>query len=89
MSRIKVSKNLYRGMPIESMYEVEFLASVHESIAWLREDGTYLVRPAYFFALWGDDVLISRLDFLYHTTPYKSFWAWLKDIFKKKQLKVL
>lgn len=84
MARVKVSKNLYRGMPIESMCEVEFLASVHESIAWLREDGTYLVRPAYFFSLWGNDVLEGRLENMYYTTPYRSFWAWLKDVFKKK-----
>lgn len=80
MARIKVSKNLYRGCRVKSMGEVGVLACKRESIAWLREDGTYLVRPAYFFAQWGDDVLISRLDFLYHTTPYKSFWAWLKEI---------
>lgn len=84
MARIKVSKTLYRGKPIESMGEVEFLAMNHKSIAWLRPDGTYLVRPAYFFSLWGDEVLSERLYFLYHTTPYESFWAWLKDIFKKK-----
>lgn len=85
MARVKVSKNLYRGRRIESMGEVELLALNHESIAWQRGDGSYLVRPAYYFSKWGDDVLISRLDFLYHTTPYKSFWAWLKEIFKKKK----
>ena len=67
------------------MGEVELLAMNHESIAWLREDGTYLVRPAYFFSLWGNGVLESRLENMYFTTPYKSFWAWLKDIFKKKK----
>ena len=84
MAKVKVSKNLYRGRRIESMDEVELLAMNHESIAWLREDGTYLVRPAYFFSLWGDDVLESRLENMYFTTPYKSFWAWLKDFFCKK-----
>lgn len=84
MARIKVSKNLYRGRRIESIYEVLILACNRESIAWLREDGTYLVRPAYFFSLWGTDVLESRLENMYYTTPYGSFWAWLKDIFKKK-----
>lgn len=85
MARIKVSKNLYRGCRIESVAEVELLALNHESIAWQREDGTYLVRPAYFFSLWGNDVLESRLKNMYFTTPYKSLWAWLKDIFTKKQ----
>ena len=85
MAKVKVSKNLYRGRRIESMDEVELLAMNHESIAWLREDGTYLVRPAYFFSLWGNGVLESRLENMYFTTPYKSFWAWLKDIFKKKK----
>ena len=80
MARIKVSKNLYRGRRIESMAEVELLALNHESIAWLREDGTYLVRPAYYFSRWGDDVIEERLDILYHTTPYKSFWSWLWEI---------
>ena len=84
MAKVKVSKNLYRGRRIESMDEVELLAMNHESIAWLREDGTYLVRPAYFFSLWGNGVLESRLENMYFTTPYKSFWAWLKDIFTKK-----
>lgn len=84
MAKEKVSKNLYRGRRIESMDEVELLAMNHESIAWLREDGTYLVRPAYFFSLWGNDVLESRLENMYFTTPYKSFWAWLKDFFCKK-----
>lgn len=84
MAKVKVSKNLYRGRRIESMDEVELLAMNHESIAWLREDGTYLVRPAYFFSLWGNDVLESRLENMYFTTPYKSFWAWLKEKFCKK-----
>lgn len=84
MARIKVSKNLYRGMPIESVAEVELLALNHESIAWQRGDGSYLVRPAQYFAKWGDGILVSRLDFLYHTTPYRSFWAWLKEKFCKK-----
>ena len=84
MARVKVSKNLYRGCRVKSMGEVELLAMNHESIAWLREDGTYLVRPAYFFSLWGNDVLKSRLENMYFTTPYKSFWAWMKDIFTKK-----
>lgn len=84
MARVKVSKNLYRGEAIKFVDEVKILAWNHESIAWLREDGTYLVRPAYFFSLWGDDVLESRLENMYFTTPYKSFWAWLKDIFTKK-----
>ena len=80
MARVQVSKNLYSGRRIESMGEVELLALNHESIAWLREDGTYLVRPAYFFAQWGDSVLEERIDCLFHTTPYKSFWAWLKEV---------
>ena len=80
MARVKVSKNLYRGMPIENVGEVEILALNHESIAWQREDGSYLVSPAQYFAKWGEDVLVSRLDFLYHTTPYKSFWSWLWEI---------
>lgn len=84
MARIKVSKNLYRGRRIESIREVLILTCNRESIAWQREDGTYLVRPAYFFSLWGTDVLESRLENMYYTTPYGSFWAWLKDIFKKK-----
>lgn len=84
MARVQVSKNLYRGSRIESVCEVTLLATNHESIAWLREDGTYLVRPAYFFFLWGKDVLEGRLENMYNTTPYRSFWAWLKDIFKKK-----
>ena len=84
MAKVKVCKNLYRGCRIESMGEVELLAMNHESIAWQREDGTYLVRPAIFFSLWGNDVLEGRLENMYYTTPYKSFWAWLKDIFKKK-----
>lgn len=80
MARIKVSKNLYRGRRIESIREVELLAINHESIAWLREDGTYLVRPAYYFSRWGNDVLEGRLENMYYTTPYKSFWAWLWEI---------
>ena len=84
MARIKVSKNLYRGCRVDSMGEVELLAMNHESIAWLREDGTYLVRPAQFFARWNQELLEERMDFLYHTTPYKSFWAWLKENFCKK-----
>lgn len=84
MARIKVSKNLYRGRRIESVAEVELLALNHESLAWLREDGTYLVRPAQFFARWSRELLEERMDYLYYTTPYRSFWAWLKDIFKKK-----
>ena len=80
MAKVKVSKNLYRGRRIESMGEVELLALNHESIAWLREDGTYLVRPAYFFSKWGYDVLEGRLENMYHTTPYKSFWTWLWEI---------
>ena len=85
MAKVKVSKNLYRGRRIESMDEVELLAMNHESIAWLREDGTYLVRPAYFFSLWGDDVLEYRLENMYFTTPYRSFWAWLRSFFSKKE----
>lgn len=84
MARVKVSKNLYRGRRIESICEVVILACNHESIAWQREDGTYLVRPAYYFSLWGNDVLEGRLENLYYTTPYKSFWAWLKEKFCKK-----
>lgn len=84
MARVQVSKNLYRGCRVESVVEVELLALNHESIAWLREDGTYLVRPAQFFARWSRELLEERMDFLYYTTPYKSFWAWLKDIFTKK-----
>lgn len=84
MARVQVSKNLYRGCRVESMGEVEFLAMNHESIAWLREDGTYLVRPAQFFAKWNRELLEERMDFLYYTTPYKSFWAWLKEKFRKK-----
>jgi len=80
MAKVKVSKNLYRGRRIENVGEVEILALNHESIAWQREDGSYLVRPAQYFAKWGEDVLVSRLDFLYHTTPYKSFWSWLWEI---------
>lgn len=80
MAKVKVSKNLYRGRRIESMAEVELLALNHESIAWLREDGTYLVRPAQFFAKWNRELLEERMDFLYYTTPYKSFWAWLWEI---------
>ena len=83
MARIKVSKNLYRGCRVESMGEVELLALNHESIAWQRGDGSYLVRPAYYFSKWGNDVLEGRLDFLYHTTPYRSFWALLKEKFCK------
>ena len=84
MAKVKVSKNLYRGCRIESVAEVELLALNHESIAWLREDGTYLVRPAQFFAKWNRELLEERMDFLYYTTPYKSFWAWLKEKFCKK-----
>lgn len=85
MARIKVSKNLYRGCRIGGMGEVELLAMSHESIAWLREDGTYLVRPALFFARWNRELLEERMDFLYYTTPYKSFWAWLKEKLCKKK----
>lgn len=67
-------------MPIESVAEVKLLAENHESIAWLREDGTYLVRPAYYFSRWGNDVLEGRLENMYYTTPYKSLWAWLWEI---------
>lgn len=84
MARRQVSKNLYRGMRLRSAGEVEFLATIHESIAWLREDGTYLVRPAYFFNKWGEKVLEERIEDLFCVTPYPSFWAWLKDIFRKK-----
>lgn len=84
MARVKVSKNLYRGCRVEGLGEVELLAMNHESIAWLREDGTYLVRPAQFFARWNRELLEERMDFLYYTTPYKSFWAWLKEVFCKK-----
>ena len=80
MARVQVSKNLYRGRRIESMDEVELLAMNHESIAWLREDGTYLVRPAYYFSRWRNDVLEERLENMYYTTPYKSFWTWLWEI---------
>ena len=80
MARVKVSINLYRGCRIESICEVVILALNHESIAWQREDGSYLVRPAQYFAKWGNDVIEERLDFLYHTTPYKSFWSWLWEI---------
>ena len=84
MARVQVSKNLYRGSRIESVAEVELLALNHESLAWLREDGTCLVRPAQFFTRWSRELLEERMDYLYYTTPYRSFWAWLKDIFKKK-----
>lgn len=84
MARIKVSKNLYCGCRVESIGEVFLLAMNHESIAWLRGDGTYLVRPAQFFAKWNRELLEERMDFLYYTTPYKSFWAWLKEKFCKK-----
>lgn len=80
MARIKVSKNLYRGMRIKSRLEVEMLSLSHGSVAWLREDGSWLVRPADFFLRWGDDVLEDRLNSLYYTTPYKSFWAWLREV---------
>ena len=80
MARIKVSKNLYRGCCVGSLGEVFLLAMNHESIAWLRGDGTYLVRPAQFFARWNRELLEERMDFLYHTTPYKSFWSWLWEI---------
>lgn len=80
MARVQVSKNLYRGCRVKSMGEVEILACNRESIAWLREDGTYLVRPAYYFSRWGNDVLEKRLENMYYTTPYKSFWAWLWEI---------
>lgn len=85
MARIKVSKNLYRGCRVGSLGEVFLLAMNHESIAWLRGDGTYLVRPAQFFAKWNRGLLEERMDFLYYTTPYKSFWAWLKAVFKKNE----
>ena len=84
MARVKVSKNLYRGSRVRSICEVHWLALEKDSIAWLREDGTYLVRPAFYFSLWGNDVLEGRLENMYYTTPYKSFWAWLKDFFCKK-----
>ena len=84
MARVKVSKNLYRGRRIESICEVVILECNRESIAWLRKDGTYLVRPAFFFSKWGKEILEERLENMYYTTPYKSFWALLKDIFKKK-----
>lgn len=84
MARIKVSKNLYRGVAISCIDEVKALAWGHESIAWLREDGTYLVRPAQFFARWNRELLEERMDFLYYTTPYRSFWAWLKEKICKK-----
>ena len=84
MARVKVSKNLYRGEAIKFVDEVKILAWSHESLAWLRKDGTYLVRPAQFFAKWNRELLEERMDFLYYTTPYKSFWAWLKEKFRKK-----
>ena len=84
MARVQVSKNLYRGCRIESICEVVVLAFNRESIAWLREDGTYLVRPAYYFPTERNNVLEERLENMYHTTPYKSFWAWLKEVFRKK-----
>ena len=60
-----VSTNCLRGRRIRSVFAVKRLTRRGRSIAWLREDGTYLVRPAYFFARWSNGVLRERMDCLY------------------------
>ena len=68
MEKVKVSKNLFRGRKIRCVFGVYWLWVRNKSIAWLREDGSYLVRPAAFFIKWDDSNLRRQLGRLYCTT---------------------
>lgn len=83
MSRVKVSKNLYRGRRVRSTDELYTLTINSRSVAWLRRDGSYLVRPAYFFFNWGEDTQRERLGELYLTSEYPTFFAFLRGKLRK------
>ena len=70
MDKVRVSKNLYRGSRIRTLMGVYWLWILGVSIAWEREDGSYMVRPAAFFARWGDDGVRSMLGRLYRVKRY-------------------
>ena len=65
MKKVKVSKNLYRGRRIWTVFGLIWLHTGQESVAYLKDDGTYMVRPATFFLSWGDETLSKRLGRFY------------------------
>lgn len=68
MEQIRVSKNLYRGRKIRTVFGIYWLWVRGKSIAWLRKDESYLVRPAAFFVKWDDSNLRAQLGNFYCTT---------------------
>lgn len=85
--KVKVSSNLYRGKRIKDALHVYFLSCEHKSIAWRREDGSYLLLPASFVDSWSDCRLKKAIyvdKSLFETTKIEekpSFWSKLHRFF--------
>jgi hypothetical protein len=70
MEKIRVSKNLYRGRKIRTAFGVYWLWLRRKSVAYLRDDGTYLVRPAGFFANWDDLGICKNVGRLFRVKKF-------------------
>lgn len=65
MKKLKVSKNLYRGRRILTFCGVLWQAVSGASIAYDMGDGRWMVRPAEFFLMWGEDGVRARIGRFY------------------------
>lgn len=54
MAKIKVSKNLYRGRRLWTMFGMLWQDAKGKAIAYDLGDGRWVVRPVGFFLNWGD-----------------------------------
>lgn len=54
MAKIKVSKNLYRGRILRTMFGLWWQDAQGKAIAYDLGDGRWVVRPVSFFLNWGD-----------------------------------
>lgn len=54
MAKIKVSKNLYRGRRLGTMFGLWWQDAQGKAIAYDLGDGRWVVRPVSFFLNWGE-----------------------------------
>ena len=61
MAKIKVSKNLYRGRRLRTMFGLWWQDAQGKAIAYDLGDGRWVVRPVSFFLNWGEAAVTRYL----------------------------
>lgn len=64
---IKVSSHLRRGRRIRTFMGFLLRDYFGESVAYLKGDGSYIVRPVGYYLRWGEDSVRERLGRFFTT----------------------